>query len=243
MIASVLVGKLCVIAAVAAVALVLEVVVPILRLKLLARRLAEDEKVGKVEGVDEVEKVDEVEGVEKVERVERVEVLGSKFQVLGDGFQVGGVEAEKIWAEACGMTPSENPSFATDWRYMTLLHKAAELGHAGAMSALGDIAFRRGAFVEAFFWKWKVESGGGTCVEPSLEEIRADCLASGALTDPGETGGNYGVEEDDFARAVVAVQSGLDMGIAMRRLKELAECGVEEAQLFLNGSSRASQKS
>lgn len=50
MIAGILIGKLCIVAAIAAVALILEIGVPILRLKLLARWLAEDEKVGKIEG-------------------------------------------------------------------------------------------------------------------------------------------------------------------------------------------------
>ena len=230
MIASVLVGKLCVIAAVVAVALVLEVVVPILRLKLLARRLAEDEKVGKVEGVDEVEKVDEVEGVEKVERVE---VLGSKFQVLGDGFQVGGAEAEKIWAEACGMTPSENPSFATDWRYMTLVHKAAELGHAGAMSALGDIAFRRGDIVEAFYWKQRVEMGGGRCRNPTLTDIVRVWTEVGCPDGVEEVGVRFPVQRADFAHAVLCLKSGVDPRFGTMRLKELSDAGDEDAMRFL----------
>ena len=50
MIAGILIGKLCIVVAIAAVALILEIGVPILRLKLLARWLAEDEKVGKIEG-------------------------------------------------------------------------------------------------------------------------------------------------------------------------------------------------
>ena len=230
MIASVLVGKLCVIAAVVAVALVLEVVVPILRLKLLARRLAEDEKVGKVEGVDEVEKVDEVEGVEKVERVE---VLGSKFQVLGDGFQVGGVEAEKIWAEACGMTPSENPSFATDWRYMTLVHKAAELGHAGAMSALGDFAFQRGGIVEAFYWKQRVEMGGGRCRNPTLTDIVRVWTEVGCPDGVEEVGVRFPVQRADFAYAVLCLKSGVDPRFGTMRLKELSDAGDEDAMRFL----------
>ena len=227
MIASVLVGKLCVIAAVAAVALVLEVVVPILRLKLLARRLAEDEKVGKVEGVDEVEKVDEVEGVE------RVEVLVSKFQVLGDGFQVGGVEAEKMWAEACGMIHSETPDFSTDWQYMTLVHKAAELGHAGAMSALGDFAFQRGDVVEAFYWKQRGEMGGGRCRNPTLTDIVRVWSEVGCPDGVEEVGVRFPVQRADFAHAVLCLKSGVDPRFGAMRLKELSDAGDEDAMRFL----------
>ena len=230
MIAGILIGKLGIVAAIAAVALVLEVVVPILRLKLLARRLAEDEKVGKVEGVDEVEKVDEVD---EVEGVERVEVLGSKFQVLGDGFQVGGVEAEKIWAEACGMIHSETPDFSTDWQYMTLVHKAAGLGHLEAMSALGDFAFQRGDIVEAFYWKLRVEMNGGRCRNPSLMDIIRVWNEVGCPDGGEEVGVGFAEQRADFAHAVLCLKSGVDPRFGTMRLKELSDAGDEDAMRFL----------
>lgn len=221
MIAGILIGKLGIVAAIAAVALVLEVVVPILRLKLLARRLAEDEKVGKVEGVDEVEKV------------ERVEVLGSKFQVLGDGFQVGGVEAEKIWAEACGMIHSETPDFSTDWQYMTLVYKAAELGCLEAMSTLGDYAFGRGDVVEAFYWKLCVEMGGGRCRNPTLTDIVRVWTEVGCPDGGEEVGVRFPVQRADFAHAVLCLKSGVDPRFGTMRLKELSDAGDEDAMRFL----------
>ena len=168
-----------------------------------------------------------------VEPVEGDEVSGSRFQVSGDGFQVEGAEAEKIWAEACGMTPSEIPSFATDWRYMTLVHKAAELGHAGAMSALGDIAFQRGALVEAFYWKQRVEMGGGRCRNPSLADIIRVWTEVGCPDGSEDIGVGFPVQRADFAHAVLCLKSHVDSRHGTMRLKELSDAGDEDAKRFL----------
>lgn len=143
-------------------------------------------------------------------------------------------EADRLWEEARGIPHQAIPDFVSDWQYMSLLHKAAKIGHARACSELGDYACLRGEFVEAFYWKWKAEAnGGGRCARPSLDEIRSECLASGALMEPVEPADGLGVEEIDFARAVIAVQCGLDAGLALRRLRELADGGLPEARLFL----------
>ena len=143
-------------------------------------------------------------------------------------------EADRLWEEARGMVHSRVPDFTSDWRYMSLLHKAAKLGHAAALSKIGDYAYRRGAFVEAFYWKWKAETNGWKCGNPSLDEIRMMCVAKKALSMPGGLSAGYGPEEDGFARAVLAILSGQDKENARAHLMALAERGVEEARLFLS---------
>lgn len=209
MIASVLIGKLCVIATVVAVALVLEVVVQILKQRWIERMLAE-EVVG-----------------------DGFQVSGDGLQVSGDGLQVGGGEAEKLWAEACGMTPSEIPSFETDWRYMTLVHKAAELGYGEAMSALGDFAFQRGDVVEAFYWKLRVEMGGGRCRNPSLANIISVWTEVGCPDGSEDIGAGLSEQRADFAHAVLCLKSRVDPRYGTVRLKELADAGDEDATRFL----------
>ena len=172
---------------------------------------------------------DEVE----VEEVERGEVSSSKFQVSSAGFQVGGVEAEKRWAEACGMIHSEIPDFSTDWQYMTLVHKAAELGHAGAMSALGDFAFQRGDVVEAFYWKQRVEMGGGRCRNPTLTDIIRVWTEVGCPDGSEDIGVRFPVQRADFAHAVLCLKSGVDPRFGTMRLKELSDAGDEDAMRFL----------
>lgn len=170
-----------------------------------------------------VQKVEEVERVEEVEKVGKVEEVGG----------VGGVEAEKIWAEACGMTPSEIPSFATDWQYMTLVHKAAELGHAEAMSALGDIAFQRGALVEAFYWKQRVEMGGGRCRNPTLTDIIRVWTEVGCPDGSEDIGVRFPLQRANFAHAVLCLKSRVDSRHGTMRLKELSDAGDEDAKRFL----------
>ena len=169
----------------------------------------------------------------KVGKVERDEVSGSRFQVSGDGFQVEGAEAEKIWAEACGMVHSEIPDFSTDWQYMTLVHKAAELGHAGAMSALGDSAFQRGDIVEAFYWKQRVEMGGGRCRNPTLANIISAWAEVGCPDGGEEVGAGLSEQQADFAHAVLCLKSRVDPRFGTMRLKELADAGDEDALRFL----------
>ena len=209
MIASVLIGKLCVIATVVAVALILEIVVQILKQRWIERVL-----------------VEEVSG-------DGFQVSGDGLQVSGDGLQVGGGEAEKLWAEACGMTPSEIPSFETDWRYMTLVHKAAELGYGEAMSALGDFAFQRGDVVEAFYWKLRVEMGGGRCRNPSLANIISVWTEVGCPDGSEDIGAGLSEQRAVFAHAVLCLKSRVDPRFGTMRLKELADAGDEDAKKFL----------
>ena len=224
MIASVLIGKLCVIATVVAVALILEIVVQILKQRWIERMLAE-EVVGAGAGVGGGGGVD----------------LGSKPEVdystsvpsdISTSTPVS-PEAEKLWAEACGMTPSEIPSFETDWHYMTLVHKAAELGHAGAMSALGDSAYQRGDLVEAFYWKQRVEMGGGRCRNPSLANIISAWAEVGCPDGGEEVGPGLSEQQADFAHAVLCLKSRVDPRFGTMRLKELADAGDEDALRFL----------
>ena len=229
--------KLAVVLGVMAGAFALEVVLPLVRLALWKRREAQEAAVGTQLPSANANLAKTDVATTARDSAPTPQSVFAKVDAENDG-QGASDEAQRLWEEARAMPHQEVADFSTDWQYMTLLHKAAKLGHAEACSTIGDYAYLRGALIEAFFWKWKAEADGGRCVEPSLEEIRAECLASGALVEPGEPNGSYGAEEDDFARAVIAIQSGLSVATAMQRLKELAECGVEEAQIFLGNGSR-----
>ncbi len=134
------------------------------------------------------------------------------------------------------MTPSEIPSFTTDWHYMKLVHRAAELGHTEAISALGDYAFQRGDVVEAFYWKQRVEMGGGRSRNPSLANIIETWTGVGCPDGSEEIGASLSEQQADFAHAVLCLKSRVDPLFGMMRLRELAEQGCEEARLFLRRS-------
>ena len=131
------------------------------------------------------------------------------------------------------MVHSEIPDFSTDWQYMTLVHKAAELGHAGAMSALGDFAFQRGGIVEAFYWKQRVEMGGGRCRNPTLTDIVRVWTEVGCPDGGEEVGAGLSEQRADFAHAVLCLKSGVDSRFGTMRLKELSDAGDEDAMRFL----------
>ena len=131
------------------------------------------------------------------------------------------------------MTPSEVPSFETDWLYMNLVRKAAELGHAEAMSSLGDFAFRRGDLVEAFYWKQRVEMGGGRCRNPSLTDIISAWTEVGCPDGSEEIGPSLLESQADFAHEVLCLKSRVDPRYGTMRLKELADAGDEDAKRFL----------
>ena len=144
-----------------------------------------------------------------------------------------GAEAEKIWAEARGLIHSESPDFATDWQYMTLVYKAAGLGHLEAMSKLGDYAFKRGDVVEAFYWKHRVEMGGGRCRNPSLMDIIGIWSDEGCPDGGEEVNAGFTEQRAAFAHAVLCLKSGVDPRFGTMRLKELSDAGDEDARLFL----------
>ena len=175
--------------------------------------------------VEDVEKVEEAEDVEQVERPEKAEEAPA--------------EAERVWAEACGMKiHSESPDFATDWQYMTLVYKAAGLGHLEAMSKLGDYAFARGDVVEAFYWKHRVEMNGGRCRNPSLMDIIGIWGDVGCPDGGEEVSAGFTEQHAAFAHAVLCLKSGINPQFGNIRLKELADAGDEDAMRFLRKGNR-----
>ena len=106
-----------------------------------------------------------------------------------------------------------------------------ELEHLEAMAKMGTYAFRRRRYVEAFYWRWRAEANGWRGTEkPTLREIRSEWQLRGC---PTEYDNDLGEERGKFARAVLRLQCGIDAAGARRRLKRLADRGVEEARLFL----------
>ena len=233
-----MIGGLTVAVCVAAVLAIAEMLVPRLLCAFVLWRQERDRAIRNASaGVEPVER-DEVSGSRFQVSGDGFQVSGDGFQVegdevSGDGFQVGGVEAEKIWAEACGMIHSETPDFSTDWQYMTLVHKAAELGYGEAMSALGDFAFQRGDVVEAFYWKLRVEMGGGRCRNPSLANIISVWTEVGCPDGSEDIGAGLSEQRADFAHAVLCLKSRVDPRYGTMRLKELADAGDEDATRFL----------
>lgn len=227
-----MIGGLTVAVCVAAVLALVEMLVPRLLCAYVQWRKERDRAIRNASaGEKALVEGDEVSGSRSQVSGDGLQVEGD--EVSGDGFQVGGAEAEKIWTEARGLIHNESPDFSTDWQYMTLVYKAAELGHLEAMSKLGDYAFERGDVVEAFYWKLRVEMGGGRCRNPTLTDIVRVWTEVGCPDGGEEVGVRFPVQRADFAHAVLCLKSGVDPRFGTMRLKELSDAGDEDAMRFL----------
>ena len=101
------------------------------------------------------------------------------------------------------------------------------------MVKLGDYAYRRKAFVEAFYWTFLAELNGATGLEDALCEMRTQWLSEGCPEEYENAYTDFTEEQGVFARAVLRLQCEVDPQYACARLRELADRGVEEARLFL----------
>ena len=144
-----------------------------------------------------------------------------------------GTEARRLWEEARTMTHNFTPDWEEDQDYLAKVYGAARLGHLEAMVKLGEYAGRRDAVVEAFYWTLLAELKGATGLGVALREMRSRWLSKGCPAEYRNAYGEFTEEQGVFARAVLRLQCGVDPQYALARLKELAERGVEEAQLFL----------
>ena len=150
------------------------------------------------------------------------------------------VDANRLWEEARTMTHRFKPDWKKDHDYLSKIYTAARLGHLEAMVKLGEYAGRRGAVVEAFYWTILAELKGATGLNVQLRELRSRWQSLGCPKQYRNAYTDFTEEQGVFARAVLRLQCGVDPQYARARLKELADRGVPEAQLFLGkGTDRS----
>lgn len=147
-------------------------------------------------------------------------------------------EAQKKWIAARGMAHQFIPSWKMDGKYLGLLHQAAVAGDAAAMNKLSEYAFRRCAFVEAYYWKVKLQMQGGQISDPTPQMIlnfwkTSGCPAQYNCMNPGFT-----EEQGMFARSVMRLSAGVDVAKANERLTMLSKEGNPDAQQYLKRGKR-----
>jgi len=146
---------------------------------------------------------------------------------------VSATEAQKAWVAAREMPHHFIPDWDRDADYLTLLHEAAVGGSMEAMNKLADYAFRRRAFVEAYYWKLKIEMGKGPVYDFTSNDVLAAWVACNCPKQYRNVMRGFSEEQGMFARAVMRLKVGIDMGNAGRRLKKLAKEGNPDAQQYL----------
>ena len=140
---------------------------------------------------------------------------------------------EELWALARQMTHGIVPDPTKDGEYLSLVYRAAKLGHHKAMVKLGDYAYRRGAIVEAYYWTALAELKGARGLDTALREMKTRWLSEGCPPEYRNAYDGFSETQGSFARALLRIRCAVETPLARARMKELAEQGCEEARLFL----------
>jgi len=132
------------------------------------------------------------------------------------------------------------PNYEEDSAYLNLVQSAAEGGHVPALLKLSDYAFRRAAFVEAYFWarlaRRRLELAGDSRakeLDKTLRKIRREWTANGQ---PGEHGNFYkafSLDRGKLARALLRLDSGIEISRMRELIALLAGKGNTDAALFV----------
>jgi len=149
----------------------------------------------------------------------------------------------ELWEKARVMVHNVIPDFDEDAQYLNLVYSAAEQGHVRALAKLGDYAFRRGAFVEAYFWtkiaKRRLELAGDADAQglkeigTMLQNIRREWTAAGQPPEYENVYDNFPTERGEIGRAFLSIDSGIQANQARGFIRELAMKGNPDAALFV----------
>jgi len=154
-----------------------------------------------------------------------------------------GGTAEALWKRARGMEHSVIPDFEADAEYLNLVYSAAERGHVPALAKLGDYAFRRGAFVEAYFWTKvamrRLELGDGKDpqrmreIDNMLRSIQREWRFAGQPQEFENVYGNFPEERGELGRAFLRLAEGVESSQTRDYIRCLADRGNPDAALFV----------
>lgn len=126
------------------------------------------------------------------------------------------------WIAARKMPHSIIPDPEIDKDYLQLMHKAANSGCVVAMAKIGEYAWRRSAFVEAFFWYSLAADKKKGAFTRELTTLLSTWLSNGCN---GEYENNYPEFDENrgsYSRALLRKRAGIiDRVTARQRLEEL----------------------
>jgi len=141
------------------------------------------------------------------------------------------------------MVHSVIPDFEKDAEYLDLVFSAAEGGHVPALVKLGDYAFRRGAFVEAYFWtkiarrrqelQGEQGSQGLKEIDSKLLSIRRQWSVAEQPPEYENVYDNFPEERSRIGRAFLRIDSGILVSQMREFIRELAKKGNPDAALFV----------
>lgn len=145
------------------------------------------------------------------------------------------ISPEEAWERMQTMEHNLIPDFVVDAEYLYYVNVAAQGGNLNAIAKLGEYAMRRGTIVEAFYWTFLADMYGHPEVATPLRNIRSLWMRSGCPGEEDNVRPDFTETQGEFARAVLAVQCGLDAPLARRTIEGLAAAGCREAEVLLGG--------
>jgi len=150
---------------------------------------------------------------------------------------------EALWERARVMVHNVIPNPEEDAEYLDLVYSAAERGHVLALAKLGDYAFRREAFVEAYFWtklaRRRLELAGGADrqelkeIDDRLLAIRRGWTAAGQPPEYENVYDSFPEERGELGRAFLRIAIGVEVKPTEDYIRALAEKGNPDAALFV----------
>ena len=118
-----------------------------------------------------------------------------------------------------------------DDRYIQTLYRTAQAGNLSAMNKLGEFAFVRRDFVEAFYWKLMLELRHG---KPSGLPAQGICRFwqdVGCPEPTADEGGSFTENQSRLAMAVLDLWSGRHVQTPKETIRQMAEEGDKDALL------------
>lgn len=126
--------------------------------------------------------------------------------------------------------------------YMELVFAAAEGGEVAALARLGELAFNRAAFVEAYFWTKlayrrlelsdNADPDGLKEIADMLRGIRREWSAAGHPPEFENVYENFPEERGELGRAFLRLDNRKEVGPTLDYIRSLAEKGNPDAALF-----------
>ena len=109
--------------------------------------------------------------------------------------------------------------------------KKARDGDADSMAKLGNLALQHHKLVEAYYWKWRLETTKKILLmNPSLRQLRRLWRKKGCPSERQNVYEGFDETSAGLIRALLRLQCGIETETARRRIADLAEAGNEEAK-------------
>ena len=118
-----------------------------------------------------------------------------------------------------------------DDRYMQTLYRTAQSGSLSAMNKLGEFAFVRRNFVEAFYWKLMLEMRHGRPSGLSAQGVCRFWQDVGCPAPIADEGGSFTENQSKLAMAVLDLWSGRHVHTPKETIRQMVEEGDKDALL------------